>query len=333
MTKRHAAGTGANPTMADIAKLAGVSAITVSRALRGSSSVREETRERICRIAREHGYRINISARNLRTQTSRTIAVVVEMSPSSERPMTEPYPLGLLGGITQELTSAGYAVLLETLNRLDPATLAADGVILLGQGAHGEAVRALSRLGTPLVVWGSGLDGADHVTVSSDNRGGGRQAAGRLLAMGRMQLAFLGDLAHAELAERHAGFSACLAGSGAQLCVTAPCDFNFNAGYQAMKAAIDEAGGVIDGVFAGSDLIAMGAVRALTDMGYAVPGDVSVIGFDDSPTAAFVSPAITTIRQDWPGAGRLLAIKALALIEGRETVSEELPTELVVRES
>ena len=97
-------------TMEDLASLAGVSTITVSRALRDSPLVTEKTRERIRRIAEEQGYRLNISARNLRMRRSYSVAVVVEMTPVRGRPMSDPYPLELLGGITQELTTAGYSV-------------------------------------------------------------------------------------------------------------------------------------------------------------------------------------------------------------------------------
>ncbi|HUB91037.1 MAG TPA: LacI family DNA-binding transcriptional regulator, partial [Dyella sp.] len=91
--------------MADLAKLAGVSKITVSRALSESPLVTPETRERVQTLARKHGYKLNVSARNLRLRRSHTVAVIVEMKPSSERTMWDPYPLSLLGGISQELTS------------------------------------------------------------------------------------------------------------------------------------------------------------------------------------------------------------------------------------
>src|SRR5688572_16495754 len=104
-----------SPTMADLAKVAGVSAITVSRALRDSPLVNPETRARIAEIARQYGYAFNVSARNLRLRRSMTVAVVVEMKPTLERQMSGPYPLDLLGGITQELTSSGYSVLLTSL--------------------------------------------------------------------------------------------------------------------------------------------------------------------------------------------------------------------------
>src|ERR1700739_745296 len=101
-------------TMEDLAAIAGVSAITVSRALRNSPLVTEKTRAKIRAVAEQHGYRLNISARNLRLRRSYSVAVVVEMAPAKNRPMSDAYPLDLLGGITQELTTAGYSVLLTS---------------------------------------------------------------------------------------------------------------------------------------------------------------------------------------------------------------------------
>jgi DNA-binding LacI/PurR family transcriptional regulator len=143
-------------TMEDLAKIAGVSTITVSRALRDSPLVTDNTREKIRKIAQEQGYRFNISARNLRMRRSYSVAVVVEMTPVKGRPMSDPYPLELLGGITQELTTAGYSVVLTSKQLLDTAPVqGADGLILLGQGSHGEAVKALLQTTLPLVVWGA----------------------------------------------------------------------------------------------------------------------------------------------------------------------------------
>src|SRR5471030_2372150 len=173
-------------TMEDLAKLAGVSKITVSRALRDSPLVTAETREKVRAIANEQGYRLNISARNLRMRRSYSVAVVVEMTPVRGRPMSDPYPLELLGGITQELTTAGYSVVLTSKQLMNAAPVqGADGLILLGQGSHGEAVRTLQQTGMPLVVWGAPEADTDYIVVGSDNRKGGISAAERFIAQGR----------------------------------------------------------------------------------------------------------------------------------------------------
>lgn len=319
------------PTMADIAKFANVSKITVSRALSGNPSVKAETRALVQKIANEHGYRLNAAARNLRLQRTHTIAVIVEMTPSPTRPMSEPYPLALLGGIVQELTTAAYNLLLTTGETFGRTLSSADAVILLGQGLHDEAVAKVSSPKLPLIVWGAVHDGQPYVTVGSDNWSGGATAAERLLSLGRRNLAFLGNIEHAEMADRFGGFYQHLESGNARLVAQRSCDFTFAGGHDAMGMLLGEFGDHIDGVFACSDLIAMGAVRALVEQQRQVPEQVSVVGFDDSPTSAFFVPALTTIRQDWNGAGRLLARKALALIEGEQAVSEQLQTTLIVR--
>lgn len=160
-------------TMAGLAKVAGVSAITVSRALRDSPLVNAETRERVRQVVQQYGYAFNVSARNLKLRRSLTVAVVVEMNPIVERQMSGPYPLDLLGGITQELTSTGYSVLFTSLQGGSlPNERTADGVILLGQGVH-----EVQRWGRPMVVWGAVSRHESQVVVGSDNRCGGALAA------------------------------------------------------------------------------------------------------------------------------------------------------------
>jgi DNA-binding LacI/PurR family transcriptional regulator len=317
--------------MADLAQLAGVSKITVSRALSGSPLVNEKTRERVRELAREHGYKLNVSARNLRLRRSQTVAVIVEMQPSENRTMWDPYPLILLGGISQELTSAGYSVLLTTRQGASaPAVQAADGVILLGQGARRDAVREFDSWHLPMVVWGAPDADGTHVVVGSDNRRGGVAVAERFLAMGRRHPVFLGDPDYPELGERLAGFREGLARQRIEPEVVPLEAFTAEAAMQAVHALVDS-GRHFDAVFACSDLFAMGAVRALVEAGKRVPEDITVVGYDDMPMAATFMPPLSSVAQNWQEGGVLLARKVLALIEGRAAQSELLPSRLVVR--
>jgi DNA-binding LacI/PurR family transcriptional regulator len=322
---------GDHLTMADLAKVAGVSAITVSRALRDSPLVNAETRARVREVAQQYGYSFNVSARNLKLRRSMTVAVVVEMKPTVERQMSGPYPLDLLGGITQELTSSGYSVLLTSLQGgALPNVQAADGVILLGQGAHEDAMHAVQRWGRPMVVWGAVSRHESQVVVGSDNRRGGALAAERFIALGRSRPAFLGDPAHGEFAERLEGFSAALARHGITPIAPTVTSFTVGAGADAVHALL-QTNPQVDALFAASDLLAIGAIRALIERGRRVPEDVSVIGYDDSPLGATYVPPLTSVHQNFIDAGVLLARKVRALIEGGEEASETLPTHLVVR--
>lgn len=322
---------GDHLTMADLAKVAGVSAITVSRALRDSPLVNAETRARVREVAQQYGYAFNVSARNLKLRRSMTVAVVVEMKPTVERQMSGPYPLDLLGGITQELTSTGYSVLLTSLQGGSlPNVQAADGVILLGQGAHEDAMHEVQRWGRPMVVWGAVSRHESQVVVGSDNRRGGALAAERFIALGRSRPAFLGDPAHGEFAERLEGFSAALVRHGITPIAPTVTSFTVGAGADAVHALL-QANPQVDALFAASDLLAIGAIRALIERGRRVPEDVSVIGYDDSPLGATYVPPLTSVHQNFIDAGVLLARKVRALIEGDQAVSETLPTHLVVR--
>jgi len=327
-------------TMADLARLAGVSTITVSRALADSPLVSPATRERIRRLAREHGYKLNVHARNLRLRRNHSprpgrchaVAVVVEMTASAERTMGDPYPLALLGGISQELTSAGYNLLLATRSgTVDTVAHAADGLILLGQGADRGAVRMYDKTGLPMVVWGAEVAGGEpHIVVGGDNRHGGMSAAERFVSIGRRHPVFIGNPDHPEMAQRLSGFSDELALHDIQPLLMRRADFTPKAGVQAVRA-LHNRKVRFDAILACSDLMAMGAIRALAEFGQSVPQDVSVIGYDDIPQAAAFLPPLSTVSQDWREGGVLLARKVLGLLRGESVQSQMLPTALVIR--
>ena len=320
-----------------IASLAKVSTITVSRALRDSPLVTEKTKEKIRQIAQQQGYRFNISARNLRLGSSHSVAVVVEMTPAKDRPMSGPYPLELLGGITQELTSEGYSVVLTSKNLINtPPVQGADGIILLGQGIHGEAVKQIEQVGLPLVVWGAPSDDFSGIVVGSDNRNGGAQVAAQFLKMKRTKLVFLGDINHAEILERYHGFIKALGKNAEQVIHLTPDAFTFESGFDCVATFLEQNKGFkqrVNGIFAVNDLLAMGAIHALIENDLLIPDDVSVIGYDDTPNAISFVPSLTSVHQYLHDGGVLLAQKMLALIREESPTSEMLPTKLVIRET
>jgi DNA-binding LacI/PurR family transcriptional regulator len=322
------------PTMERVAELAGVSKITVSRALRGSELVRPELRERIARIANEAGYRMNVAARSLRTRRTQTIAVVIEQLARDDRPIADPLLLTMIGGLLEVLSPADHAMLLTTNDHfVGSNALGADGVIVLGQGEGGRYLSKVSTMGVPLIAWGEPVPGLKVPVIGSDNRQGGRLAAEHLVASGRRRLLFLGDAAHPEVAGRLQGVREVLAESEAVLAGVLPCSFSIEAGAQAIGDALSK-GIRFDAVVAVSDFIAAGACDALVGRDICVPTEVAVVGFDDTPVAGAHRPSLTSVRQDASAAGRALGEGILTILEtGKSPIFAPLPVTLIVRES
>ena len=205
----------AKPPLANIvelARLAGVSASTVSRALAGSTLVNTATRTRIQELATQHGFRPNQLARNLRLGRANTVGVIVPMAHEVGQPLIDPFFNTLIGHLADGLSARGYDLLLSRVVPETPDWLAAiihsgrvDRLIVIGQSTQADALDTAADDYPPLVVWGAQLPGARHCTIGSDNAAGGALAAAHLIALGRRRLAFFG-LPHApEIAQRYAG--------------------------------------------------------------------------------------------------------------------------------
>ncbi|WP_206239260.1 LacI family DNA-binding transcriptional regulator [Novosphingobium terrae] len=333
------------PTSFDIAYLAGVSQPTVSRALRGSRAISAETRARIEAIARELNYTVDKNASSLRSQRANTIALLFFEDPTPDESKINPFFLAMLGAITRQCTKRGLDLLISFQKMEDDwhtryqDSHRADGMILLGYGDYALYEQRLTGLvaqGTRFVRWGS--VGSDNIgaTVGSDNFGAGRMAGEHLIAKGRRRIAFLGqaDEHYPEFAERYRGLLAAQHAAGLKHdpALQADAYTTEDDGYSAAMALIERGTG-FDAIFAGSDLIAIGALRALAAKGLRVPEDVAIVGFDDIPAAAMTSPPLTTLVQDLRGAGELLIDTLLAQIEDRPLPSPMLPARLTVRRS
>lgn len=326
--------TSERPTMEMIAALAGVSKITVSRALRGSDLVRPEVRQRISEIARQVGYRMNVAARSLRTRQTKTIAVVIEQLNRGDRPIADPLLLSIIGGLLESLTPAGYSMLLTTNDHfLASNAIGADGAVMLGQGEGAHRLGEVEAFNIPMVAWGAPVPGLNVKVIGSDNHLGGKLAAEHLLATGRRRMLFLGDIQHPEVAARLAGFREALASSEAMLVETYSCPFTSEGGKSATQAAID-ASIAFDAIFAASDFIAAGACDVLASAKIAVPDKVAIVGFDDAPIASAHRPSITSIRQDGAAAGQALGSAIINLVEnGDQKGATTLPVEVIARET
>ncbi len=325
----------------DLASIAGVSIATVSRALNNSPAVNDETKRRVWKIAREQNYHFRPSMPALLSGAAATIAVVIPSPHARQSEALHPFVQDFIGGITEAARASGCDLLISHLapgNIDDLAELMtshrADGVIFLGQRLLHEPLNALADSESRFIVWGADLPGQKYCSVGSDNLRGGARATSHLINLGRRRIAFLGDTAAPEVQRRYEGYVE--AHRRADLAVDpaliVPAQFEISYA----EAAVDGlmAGGLaFEGIFAASDLIALGALRSLQKAGRSVPQDVAIVGYDNIQVSAYTHPALTTIDQDMSKAGRLMVSKLLSATEKAPLRSERLPADLIVRES
>ena len=327
--------------MADIARLAGVSVSTVSRALNGSKLINPETRERIEQLARSLNYSINLSAQNLRLQRNQTVAVVVPYDAQSRQHISDPFFLSIVGSIADALTDRGYDMLLSRVDAeaLDSAAALYDsgkaiGIVIIGQWRHHDQLNELAARKVPVVVWGGQMPQQLYCSVGGDNIGGGLLATRHLLQQGCRRIVFLGDAQLPEVHLRRRGYEQALleAGLPPDPALELPVPFEIMAAREALDrlCASDL---VFDGVVACSDLLALQAVQAVRASGRDVPGDVAVVGYDDMPLATWSDPPLTTVHQPVAVAGAEIVEALLALLRGERAAPRTLPVHLVVRAS
>jgi DNA-binding LacI/PurR family transcriptional regulator len=322
--------------MADVAKLAGVSHQTVSRVINESLQVRPETRDRVLEAMRMLDYRPNSVARALATGRSRTLGVI-------SFDTTLYGPASTLFGIHRAAHEEGYFVSTLSVRTLDQVSFrdavdrlrvqGVDGILVIAPQT--DAAHTVLRLPAdfPLVAVEAGPERGVPV-VAVDQFAGASAATRHLLELGHRTVSHIaGPPDWVEAQQRIAGWTAALQASGAETPSPLVGDWSPNAGYELGRELAADAS--VTAVFVGNDQMALGLLRALHEQGRAVPGEVSVVGFDDVPEAAFFTPPLTTVRQDFIEVGRRSVHLLLTDIAAgsRSSARVTVPPELVVRAS
>lgn len=329
------------PTLRDVARTAGVHPSTVSRCLDPTQPGRigDETRERVLRAARALNYRPHPEASNLRRRRSHSVGVLIPDLTNAIHGM-------LLRGVSDKLKSEGYAsVIIETRDsdsRLDLALEVlkdrrVEGVVnAAARHVDGRRLREFMRNGTPIVFAVRDIDGIQATRVLTDDFRGGTMAAEHLLSLGHQRIAQItGPVQVAAFVERSRGMRSGL----------------LEAGVTAEPPTIEAASGTVEegrsaaarllcakrtptAIFAHNDLLAIGAIAALREAGLSCPGDVSVIGYNDTPLTEYLAPALSTIRLPAVEVGQLAAERLLAELHGEATPTlVSLQPRLIARDS
>ncbi|GGM14457.1 LacI family DNA-binding transcriptional regulator [Deinococcus aerophilus] len=331
-------------TLQDIAAQAGVSKMTVSKVLNGQPGISEATRARVLTTAQKLGYRANAAARTLATGRSDTLGVLV---PS----LGTQYVSEVVRGADHAATALGLDLLISTtqerpgreghnVSRLSGGLV--DALLIVLPYALHDYAPALLDASLPVVVVGNESPGQPLALVDTDHMAGARLAAGHLLDLGHRRIAFVTGRPDVQAsAERLRGYGEALRGAGLpvdeRLIVDG--DYTQPGGFHATRTLLArlDAGGLPlpTAVFAANDVSAFGVIEALRDHGLRVPGDVSVIGFDDIPQASQVHPPLTTVRQPLPEMGEVAARMLIARLRGGPAPPPRtvLPPTLVLRAS
>ncbi|MBS7706565.1 LacI family DNA-binding transcriptional regulator [Chelatococcus asaccharovorans] len=329
----------ATPTLATVAKLAGVSTATVSRALQRPDKVQPETRRRIMEAVAATGFVPNSQARNLRSRASRTVILLV-------RDISNPFYLEIYKGVEEAAVEAGYSVLMGDARDDDQRiqhyvdtvrARHADGLILM-IGRFPEALKAeIPRL-PPIVIALETFPDIALPTVRIDNIAASREAVNHLIGLGHRRIAHItGPMPERLALDRLAGYRAALAehGIGEDEALVLNGDFSLAAGRRAVRRLF-ETDTAFTAIFAASDQMAVGAISELRARGHHVPADISVVGFDDIVLADAFEPPLTTVHQPRFAIGRQAMAQMIAMLSNKAPATTPdilMETRLIIRGS
>jgi DNA-binding LacI/PurR family transcriptional regulator len=325
------------PSMADVARHAGVSPQTVSRVSNGHSNVDATTRQRVVESMQALGYRPNGAARALKSGRFNTIGVIMFTLETFGNMRT-------LDAIAREAARANYAVTLipvtePTLGRVSGAynrlnEAAVDGVVIIFEAHLLDDAEFVLPPGIPVVVIDSNA-GSGYTVVDTDQAQGARQATEHLLSLGHRQVWHVaGPLTSFSASHRVDSWRRTLRAAGIDPPEPRYGDWTTESGYRhGLELGRRPE---VTAIFAANDQMALGVMRALHELGRDVPGDVSVVGFDDMEQARAFWPPLTTVRQDFAAVGRLTVQKLLSKVAGGGPDINDrtmVATELIVRSS
>ncbi|ORV34908.1 LacI family transcriptional regulator [Mycolicibacterium confluentis] len=328
------------PVMADVARLAGVSHQTVSRVINGSPSIRPTTKARVEQAIAELGYRPNTAARALVTRRSGIIGIVgtngALYGPSSiQRSVEEAARAAGYFTSMVPLAEVTREALRDALEHL--ARQSVEAIVMIAAQDDALAVARSAEAGMPMIVVEGDLSGSG-LSVGVDQIAGARQATEHLIDLGHREIVHIaGPTTWTEAKGRRIGYEEAMRAAGLTPRVLAEGDWTPACGYQIGRELAREGGegrkGCATAAFVANDQMAIGVLHALVEAGRSVPGDVSVVGFDDIPEAAYLNPALTTIRQDFKAVGQRAIELVIATLEGTPASVALLPPELIVRDS
>lgn len=330
----------------DVAKLAGVSRTTVSFVLNDVPGMRisQETRQRVLDAARELDYHPDASARRLVTGRTQILAYVERQSP--EQAFADAFMPQVLRGVHDAASRDGYEILfapipLESSNGRFSRLLKGrhvDGIILSGPRTDDSELRKLLEGMSPIVLQGQWPE-INAPSVDVDNVKSARLATEHLISLGHTHI---GMIVHAPDSftaslSRVRGYRLALEAHGLQFNqdLVRYADFTPTSGEKAFRSIL-ETSDPPTAIFISSDTVAIGAIRASQEMGYQIPDDLAIVGFDDIPMSVYLDPPLTTIRLPAYGLGWAAANLLIRMIEGEEEVrdsSVRLDTELIIRGS
>lgn len=328
------------PTIKDVAERAGVSRGTVSRALNGGHYVSPAALAAVQRAVRDTGYTVNRTARNLVTQRANSVAFILTEPQTSL--FEDPNVSTILRACTQALAQVDIPLILMVAGTDDERNRVCrfvadghvDGVLLISTHAGDPIMDVIhDDAGVPVVACGRPLGHErDIAYAAGDDRQGAELMVRHLIDRGHQRIAMItGPADMPGGIDRLAGYRSVL-GEQVDTRLIAHGDYTRTGGVRAMEELLDR-GPDLDAVFVSSDVAAVGAMQVLRRAGRRIPDDVAIGGYDDSPAAVAVEPALTTVRQPFPRIAAEMVRLLRDAIDGAEPAASVLPNELVVRDS